>query len=298
MNFLNIIASDPIIISVLFAITIATVSIFAIAIAYQKSSDAVVIRGGEKAGLFDDFYLKIYSAFFDEQDPDDVAMKLGIKIENYYKTCKTTKINPNAKKLIVHKLEAVILLLVGAGLGIFIHMIFAVICITIALYLSKVETSIITNKAKALRTEIAEDVPRFMDLLKTEVEALPIETAIYALCEKMDCLLTRELNVALNEMEFGANNWIGALEKIAEKYDVDTLNSLVLDISTAYNKGVSVAGAIKRKAEEIRESSLLKYEEQASSMTSKILVPIMAFQLLPLLMFLVIPVFSTLGSIF
>lgn len=298
MSFLNEIANDPIVISVLFAITIASISIFAIAVAYQKSSDAVTIRGGKKAGLFDDFYLKLYSAFFDDQDPDDVAIKLGIKIEDYYKICKTTGTKPNAKKLIVHKLEAIILVLIGVGLGLFIHMIFAVICVIFALYLFKLETSIIENKAKALRTEIADDVPRFMDLLKTEVDALPIEIAIYALCEKMDCLLTSELNTALNEMEFGANSWIGALEKIAEKYDVDTLNSLVLDISTAYNKGVSVAGAIKRKAKEIRDANMLRYEEKASSMTSQILLPIMIFQLLPLLMFILIPVFSSLDGIF
>ena len=143
---------------------------------------------------------------------------------------------------------------------------------------------------------MADDVPRFMDLLKTEVEALPIEIAINALCDKMDCLLTRELSKALHEMELGSNSWIGALEQIAEKYDVDTLSSLVLDITTAYTKGVSVAGAIRRKSAEIRATSILKYKEEASAMTSKILIPVIAFQFMPLMVLVLYPVIASIGG--
>lgn len=35
--------------------------------------------------LFKDFYLKTYSALFGYKDPNEVAIKMGIKIEDYYK---------------------------------------------------------------------------------------------------------------------------------------------------------------------------------------------------------------------
>ena len=246
--------------------------------------------------MFSDFYLKLYSAFFEDQDPDEVAVKLGIAVEEYYKLTKLTGEPANVKKLIVHKLEAVIILIAGLVLGLTVNLLLMVVCLLIALYLNSAEVSALKSKSKKLKDEMADDVPRFMDLLKTEVEALPIEIAINALCDKMDCLLTRELSKALHEMELGSNSWIGALEQIAEKYDVDTLSSLVLDITTAYTKGVSVAGAIRRKSAEIRATSILKYKEEASAMTSKILIPVIAFQFMPLMVLVLYPVIASIGG--
>ena len=67
--------------------------------------------------MFSDFYLKLYSAFFEDQDPDEVAVKLGIAVEEYYKLTKLTGEPANVKKLIVHKLEAVIILIAGLYWG-------------------------------------------------------------------------------------------------------------------------------------------------------------------------------------
>ena len=292
------IANDPVIISVFVVSALILFFGIIIAIQYRKEAKATAKRGEKVEGLFDNFYLKLYGALFEDQDPDEVAMKIGVRVEDYYHYCKITETKPNVRRLITHKIEAIILLLMAILVMVFVHVFLGMLLLIIAVILNSYEVNRLKTEAENRKNEMANDVPRFMDMLKTEAEALPIETAIYALCEKMDCLLTRELNRALNEMKLGANNWIGALEQIAEKYDVDTLNSLVIDISTAYNKGVSVASAIKRKSEEIRQTSMLKYKEQASSMTSKVLFPLMVFQFAPLLVFLLLPVFSSIENIF
>ena len=285
------------VVAVLIAIAIASIAILLLAVAYKRDAKKMAKRGEQPdESLFNEFYKKLYSAFFDDQDPDEVAVKIGVSIEEYYKLCRLTGNVPNPKKLIVHKIEAVFALLVGLILGFTVNILFMLIFLVIALYLNSAELNALKNKSNQLKEEMANDVPRFMDLLKTEVSALPIEIAINALCEKMDCLLTRELSKALHEMELGSNSWIGALEQVAEKYNVDTLSSLVLDITTAYTKGVSVAGAIRRKTAEIRTSSILKYKEEASSMTSKILIPVIAFQFLPLMILILFPVVASIGG--
>lgn len=56
--------------------------------------------------LFHDFYLKVYSGFWGAKNPDEVAVKLGIKIDQYYQSCKILRITPNTKKLIVHHMPS------------------------------------------------------------------------------------------------------------------------------------------------------------------------------------------------
>lgn len=288
---------DPAMIAVLAAIVIASVFFLLLAFAYSREAKKMAARGKKPdTWLFGDFYVKLYSAFFDDQDPDEVAVKLGVSVEEYYKPCRLTGDTPNVMKLIVHKLEAVFVLVIGLILGLTVNLILMIVCLFLALYLNSAETNALKNKSKRLRDEMADDVPRFMDLLKTEVSALPIEIAINALCEKMDCLLTRELSKALHEMELGSNSWIGALEQVAEKYNVDTLSSLVLDITTAYTKGVSVEHAIRRKSAEIRTTSILRYKEEASAMTSKILIPVIVFQFMPLMILILYPVIASIGG--
>ena len=50
--------------------------------------------------LFKDFYLKTYSALFGYKDPNEVAIKMGIKIEDYYKIAKFYALLQSLKKLL------------------------------------------------------------------------------------------------------------------------------------------------------------------------------------------------------
>lgn len=54
--------------------------------------------------LFKDFYLKTYSALFGYKDPNEVAIKMGIKIEDYYKNCQVLRITPKPKNYYVYNI--------------------------------------------------------------------------------------------------------------------------------------------------------------------------------------------------
>ena len=57
--------------------------------------------------LFKDFYLKTYSALFGYKDPNEVAIKMGIKIEDYYKNCQVLRITPKPKKIIMYTIYGI-----------------------------------------------------------------------------------------------------------------------------------------------------------------------------------------------
>lgn len=97
----------------------------------------------------------------------------------------------------------------------------------------------------------------------------------------------------------GASGWQQAMEDVAARYDEETLSDFVLNVSTSYTKGVSIAATVSRKAEDIRETHVLAVKERAGKVTNTILLPMAIFQLMPMIVFLIIPILSELtGTLF
>ena len=156
------------------------------------------------------------------------------------------------------------------------------------------EQDTIKSRANDMRTQIQDDLPRFLDLLKTELSiGLAVENAIYILCSKYDCLLSKEFLEALNKSEMGLDGWQKALEDISEKYDVESLSNFVMDITTSYRKGVNVATSVTREAEEVKKKYILDIKERAGKVTNLILIPIAIFQFIPLIAFLMFPAITS-----
>lgn len=147
--------------------------------------------------------------------------------------------------------------------------------------------------------QIENELPRFLDLLKPELEiGMPIETAVYMICEKFDSLLSEELLLSMQEMRLGVSGWNKAIENVAAKYDVETLNDFAMDISTSYRKGIPVVHSVERKTQEIRKTHLLTVKERATKATNTILIPTMLFQFLPMMAFIIFPIFQQTLSVF
>lgn len=277
------------IVAILIAFAVFVIIIAVASIQYQKAIN-MSRSSKDNEWLFHDFYLKVYSAIFGYKDPDEVALMIGIKIEKYYISCKLTQTVPNTKRLVVHHIYGFIILLISALFAILWNFLALLIGITVFLYFVYSEQSRLDKKAEEMRFQVASELPRFLDLLQTELQiGLPIETAIYILCTRLDGLLSREFLEALNEMEMGTSGWQQALENVASKYNVDTLSNFVMDVTTAYSKGVSVSASVTRKAKDIKSTHLLNIKERAGKATNTILIPIAIFQFLPLLAFLMIP---------
>lgn len=265
--------------------------IFLTAMQYSKSNKhSVYGKNNPDDWLFHNFYLKVYSAFFGIKEPEDVAIKLGINIEKYYKNCQLTRTRPNAKRLIVNTIYGFAAFLVSILLSLLVSPAFAALGVFLFFYLVFFEQQRLNSKAEEMKEQVAAELPRFLDILQTElIVGLPIETSIYIICEKFDSLISREFLEALNEMELGISGWQQALEKVAAKYDIETLSDFVLDVSTSYMKGVSITDSVVRKTKEVKETHLLNIEERAGKATNTMLIPMAIFQFIPLIVLIMFP---------
>lgn len=283
--------NNALMLAVIWAVAVFLIVIALASIGYDKERLRTKnTKRNSNDWLFHDFYLKVYSALFGYSDPDEIAVKIGIKIEKYYKSCALVKTEPNTKKLIVFHIYGFGVLILSAVIAVIWNIVVIIPGMLIFIAFVYFEQHTLDKKAEAMRIEIANDLPRYLDLLQTELQVgLPIETAIQILSCRYDCLLSREFLAALNEMELGAGGWQQALEKVAQKYDVETLSNFVLDITTSYDKGVSISDAVSRKAKDIKATHLLNIKERAGKTTNTILIPIAVFQFCPLLAFLLIP---------
>ena len=265
--------------------------IFLTAMQYSKSNKhSVYGKNNPDDWLFHNFYLKVYSAFFGIKEPEDVAIKLGINIEKYYKNCQLTRTRPNAKRLIVNTIYGFVAFLVSILLSLLVSPVFAALGVFLFFYLVFFEQQRLNSKAEEMKEQVAAELPRFLDILQTElIVGLPIETSIYIICEKFDSLISREFLEALNEMELGISGWQQALEKVAAKYDIETLSDFVLDVSTSYMKGVSITDSVVRKTKEVKETHLLNIKERAGKATNTMLIPMAIFQFIPLIVLIMFP---------
>lgn len=265
--------------------------IFLTAMQYSKSNKhSVYGKNNPDDWLFHNFYLKVYSAFFGIKEPEDVSIKLGINIEKYYKNCQLTRTRPNAKRLIVNTIYGFAAFLVSILLSLLVSPVFAALGVFLFFYLVFFEQQRLNSKAEEMKEQVAAELPRFLDILQTElIVGLPIETSIYIICEKFDSLISREFLEALNEMELGISGWQQALEKVAAKYDIETLSDFVLDVSTSYMKGVSITDSVVRKTKEVKETHLLNIKERAGKTTNTMLIPMAIFQFIPLIVLIMFP---------
>lgn len=239
---------------------------------------------------------KIYYAFTNKQ-PELVAKKLGINAEKYYKNCAIIQQKPNLEGIIaIIGLSAIsILWFVAIGLitGIwYVTILGLIVCVLCAIYpLKHVE-----EKAADVRSQLANEMPRFLDMMQTALYInLPVEEAIEITAKHLKgTLLADEFLKTLAEIQLGAYGWQTALENMSQKYEVDAFSDFVLDVVTAYDKGVSIYDVVVRQNKEIKQTNMLALKENANKLNSTILIPIAVFKLVPLIIMICIPIISQL----
>jgi len=242
--------------------------------------------------LYSNFLVKLYNAMFSRFDPVELSKKLGLEYDKYMINCNIIGKTPNFKKECMMRILGLVLLFVGIFLSVvFFNVIPLILGMGAYLLLVSAVTRKVASEAERKRNAIVLDLPRFLDLLLSALEAnLPIDIALVKVVENAPCTLSSELKVTIAEMQIGAKNWQQALEEVAYKYEIDLLSDFVLDVITSYNKGLSVAEAIARKTISTKQSALLHAKERVAKTTTSILVPIVIFKIIPLLAIMLIPI--------
>lgn len=284
---------NPTGLSIGFSVTLFLIllSIFSIRYELEKRGK----RRDESDWLLSDFSGRVYSALFGNKDPKILAVKLKIDIRGYVSDCEILGREADFYRLVIHYVYGIIILVLCIIIACFTDKSIVLLGVFSMCYLCVIEKKIVHKRAEGRRHQIEEELPRFLDLLRTELNVgMPIETAVYVICKRTDTLLSKEFFLALRKMEFGANEWGEALEDIARKYNVDLLSSFVLNVVTAYRKGVSVANAVDRQYRELHKDYVLNVKDRAETTKSAVLLPMFLLQLFPLIAFIALPLFMTL----
>ena len=109
-------------------------------------------------------------------------------------------------------------------------------------------------------------------------------------------LLSEEFLASIADTQMGASNWQEALEKLSEKYAIDSLSDFVLDLINTFNKGASILDSVERQSKDIKKNNLLTMKENASKLSNTILIPILIFKIFPVLALIIIPIIQQLNS--
>lgn len=288
--------NNPIVIMIVsgIAVFLCVIAGFVIEYAYNPKNAA---KGS--VWLFDNWKEKLYIALFSDNKPEIIAKKVGIDVPKYLHNCKLLKITNNLKSIIIDRLLGYLVIVIGLILFLFtMSWIVLALSFLIAMPLIFLPIYTVSNHLKKKRLKIADELPRYLDLLHTALLVdMPIETAIEITSKHLpDTIIAEEMLRALADAQIGAYSWQDSLQNLATDYEIDTLSDFVLDIVTAYNNGTSIIESVERKSRDIKHSNLISAKERATKLTNTILIPVTIFKIVPLLAYMCIPVIAQLNS--
>jgi len=119
-------------------------------------------------------------------------------------------------------------------------------------------------------------LPDIIDLLVISVEAgLGFEAAMGRVVQNVPGELSKEFSRTLQETRVGVSRH-DALKAMADRTDVDDLNSFILSLIQADQFGVSISRMLRVQAEEMRVRRRQRIQEKAFAAPVKMIFPMIA----------------------
>jgi tight adherence protein C len=148
-------------------------------------------------------------------------------------------------------------------------------------------TSAVKNRKKAIQRSL----PDFLDMLASTVQAgLAFNSALTQAMEVVSGPLGEEVKAAISEVRLGRSR-ADALRSMAERVRQEQLTATVRAVVQAERLGSNMADVLEELAEEVRNARMMRAEELANLMPTKMVIP-MALFMLPALFLMIF------GSVF
>ena len=265
----------------------------------EMENKASRIQRPKEEWLFTNWEIKLYDCIT-KKEPERALISLGVNVEEYKKNYYIVyRKEPDLKSVAANKYVGVGIMLFGV-LMLAISQMSGIILTLILFALGYIryigDVNSIKTKAIAKKNRIAQELPRFLDLLQTALYIdIPISEAIVTTSKHLNnTLIANELRSSLAEMRMGSVSWQTALSSLAIMYDVDSLSDFVQYIITGYEKGLNIYDVVSRQADDTRKTTLINAEANANKLSSSIILPIGIFKLFPLIALIAYPIVSQL----
>ncbi len=132
----------------------------------------------------------------------------------------------------------------------------------------------LNRKIDERRKEMERQLPDIIDLLVISVEAgLGFESAMGRVVENVPGELSREFSRTLQETRVGVSR-NQALRHLADRTDVDDLNTFILSLIQADQFGVSISRMLRVQADEMRVRRRQRAQERAFAAPVKLVFPL------------------------
>ena len=132
---------------------------------------------------------------------------------------------------------------------------------------------------KKRKTTVSKALPDFLDMLVSTVGAgLSFNAALGYAVDVADGPLGDEVKAMLSEVRLGRSR-ADALKSMAERIALDSVNNFVVAVVQAEKLGTNMSNVLKELALEVRDRRMMRAEELANMMPTKMALPMALFML-------------------
>ncbi|HEY4439284.1 MAG TPA: type II secretion system F family protein [Candidatus Elarobacter sp.] len=158
----------------------------------------------------------------------------------------------------------------------------------------RVPSIMLSRALKARKEAIQRELPDFLDLLATTVQAgLALNAALIQAVDAVRGALKEELTSMLAEIRLGRPR-ADALNALAERVNEDSTSTMVTAIVQAEKLGANLSDVLQELAKEVRDRRWMHAEERAAQLPIKMILPMALFMIPSLYMMIFGPVIARL----
>jgi tight adherence protein C len=167
-----------------------------------------------------------------------------------------------------------------------------IIGVLVALVGWRVPSIMLSQAIKARKESIGRDLPEFLDLLSTTVQAgLSLNAAMIQSADATTGPLHSELTSTLSEIRLGRSRE-EALNAMADRANENSLTMTVSAIVQAEKLGTDLTDVLHELAKESRDRRWMRAEEKAAQLPIKMIIPMALFMIPSLYLMIFGPVIA------